>query len=214
MKKFFIYICIIINALIMNAQDIVLPKANTKGGFPFNETVASRRSIREFDTTRKPTDQQLSDLLWCAVGFNRPAESKRCNPTALNKQEIDLYVFTDEAVYFYNPEKNILEHKAGGDHRKLVAGTEAFSQEFVTDAPVSVVIVADISKLAEAGDKAILMAACDAGIVSENINLYCSAHGLATVPRATMDAEGIVSLLKLDKNYAPLLNNPIGYEKR
>jgi hypothetical protein len=57
------------------------------------------------------------------------------------------------------------------------------------------------------------MAAVDTGIVCENINLFCSAAGFSTVPRATMDSKGISALLNLNENQIPLINNPVGYTK-
>ena len=44
-------------------------------------------------------------------------------------------------------------------------------------------MVADLSKFG--GE--VLMPALDAGIVSQNISLFCSGTGLVTVPRASMD---------------------------
>ena len=58
-----------------------------------------------------------------------------------------------------------------------------------------------------------MMAMADAGIVSQNINLFCAANGLATVPRASMDGDGIRALLNLDASFLPALNNPVGYAK-
>lgn len=55
------------------------------------------------------------------------------------------------------------------------------------------------------------MMAADAGIVCENINLFCSSAGLSTVPRASMDTEAIKKLLSLPDSQIPMLNNPIGY---
>jgi nitroreductase len=57
------------------------------------------------------------------------------------------------------------------------------------------------------------MVSMDAGYVSQNIDLFCAAAGLATVPRATMDIAAIKNLLKLNENQVPLLNNPVGYPK-
>ncbi|MBO7513726.1 MAG: hypothetical protein J6T54_12325, partial [Fibrobacter sp.] len=53
----------------------------------------------------------------------------------------------------------------------------------------------------------------DAGIVSENINLFCAGMGLVTRPRMTMDVPAIKKLLKLSDSQVPLLNNPVGYAK-
>jgi nitroreductase len=57
------------------------------------------------------------------------------------------------------------------------------------------------------------MVGVDVGIVCENINLFCSAAGLCTVPRGTMDQKAIQSLLKLNENQIPVINNPVGYAK-
>ena len=154
-----------------------------------------------------------SNLLWSAAGINRPEEGKRTNPTALNTQEIDIYVFTPEGVYLYDFKDNSLRIKAEGDHRALGAGTKAFSQDFVLEAPVSLVLVANVGKFERKNDFNPMMAMADAGIVSQNINLFCAANGLATVPRASMDGDGIRALLNLDASFLPALNNPVGYAK-
>lgn len=57
------------------------------------------------------------------------------------------------------------------------------------------------------------MVGVDVGIVCQNINLFCSAAGLCTVPRGTMDQKAIQSLLKLNANQIPVINNPVGYGK-
>ena len=54
----------------------------------------------------------------------------------------------------------------------------------------------------------------DAGYVSENICLACSALGLNTVPRMTMDTETLKKELRLDDNYDLVLNSQIGYPKK
>ena len=197
----------------MTAQTIKLPEPVKTGGMPLSEAIANRHSVREYDTEKTLDRQQLSDMLWSAVGINRPESGMRSNPTAMNSQEIDVYVFDKEGVYLYDPKANELVKKADGDHRALVAGTAAFSQDFVLDAPVSLVMIADLGRFENKGPAINLCAALDAGIVSENVNLFCSANGLATVPRLTMDAEGIKKLLGMSDNHLPLINNPVGFAK-
>lgn len=210
----------ITTSLIMAAQDRKLPAPSFSGGMPMNEVVANRHSVREFDTTREISDSTLSQLLWMAIGINRqdaapgrfgvPAD--RSNPTALNWQEIRAFVFDKDGVWEYIPSTNSLSFVKEGDHRKLIAGTEEFKQEYVLEAPVSIVFVADMSKLPE-GDQTKSMAFVDAGIACENLNLACVSEGIATVPRATMDAAAISRLLGLTSRQLPVMNNPIGYAK-
>lgn len=203
------------------AQTISLPAPVTTGGTPLSEALASRKSIRQYDTARTLSEQTISDLLWSAAGINRPEEGKRTNPTAINAQDIDLYLFTSEGVYLYDHKANTLIEKASGDHRTLIAGTPKRQQKFVTDAPVSILMVAELGRYkdytpsADSGcyNRTALMGAVDAGIVSQNINLFCAANGLATVTRATMDSQAIISLLGLSPTALPLLNNPVGYPR-
>lgn len=172
-----------------------------------SEALKVRHSERNFDSTRPLSEQQMSNLLWATAGINRPESGKRTNPTAINAQEIDVYVFTPEGVSLYEPKSHSLTRIASGDHRGLVAGR----QEFVMQAPVVLVLVADLGRFRDQSERTKLMAMADAGIASENINLFCAANGLATVPRASMDVEGLKKVLKLTDNQIPTLNNPVGY---
>ena len=81
------------------------------------------------------------------------------------------------------------------------------------DAPVVLLLVADTGRFEIPSKAATLMSMADAGIASENINLFCAANGLATVPRASMDADGLRKLLNLSETQIPALNNPVGYSK-
>ena len=53
----------------------------------------------------------------------------------------------------------------------------------------------------------------DAGYVSQNIYLACTALGLHTVARAMMDKEAVKRELKLADTSIVLLNHPIGFGK-
>ena len=147
----------------------------------------------------------MSDLLWAAVGINRPESGKRTAPTAMNRQEIDVYVCLPEGAYLYDAAAHELKPVAKGDFRPAVAG----GQDFVKMAPVCLVIVADVNKFK--GE--VLMPAVDAGIVSQNISLFCAATDLVTVPRASMDQVQLKSVLKLREGQQPLMNHPVGYAK-
>lgn len=206
--------------LIMTAQEKKLPSPSLTGGMAMNEVVASRHSVREFDPAHEISDSTLGQLLWMTTGVNRPdarpsrlgAAANRSNPTARNWQEIHTFVFDKAAVWEYLPASHSLSRVKDGDHRALIAGTPAFSQEFVMDAPCSILFVADMTGLPE-GDQARQMAMVDIGIACENLNLACASEGIATVPRATMDIKGISALLGLTPLQIPVMNNPIGYAR-
>lgn len=202
-------IVLLLGAVMMsaNSQSINLPAPDKTGGLPVNQALSERRSNRSFDGSREIDMQTVANLLWAACGINRTENNMRTNPTARNFQEIEAYWFDAKGVYRYNHKSNTLEEMATGDYRSLIAGAD-FKQDFVMDAPASIVLVADTTK---AGLTAALI---DAGIACENINLYCAGNGLATVPRMTMDVNGIQTLLNLPDTSLPVLNNPVGYPAR
>lgn len=210
----------LVAVMTMTAQVRELPAPSFQGGMPMNEVMAKRHSVREFDPNREIRDSTLSQLLWMAVGINRPdaepgrfgVPANRCNPTALNWQEIRVFVFDRNGVWEYLPKEHALSLAKEGDHRALIAGTKEFSQDFVLNAPMSIVFVGDMTKLPE-DDRTQAMVLVDAGIACENLNLACVSEGIATVPRATMDTAGISKLLGLPPRQIPVMNNPIGYSK-
>lgn len=201
---FSLFICIAIGMQAQDLKTVKLNAPNLKRGLPVMTALQKRQSTREY-SDRKLDMQDSSDLLWAAAGINRSESGKKTAPTALNRQEIDVYVCLSEGVYLYDARKHELLPIAKGDFRPAVAG----GQSFVKNAPVCLVIVADLSKF----DGEILMPAVDAGIVSQNISIFCSGSGLVTVPRATMDQVQLKNVLKLKDSERPLMNHPVGYAK-
>jgi len=63
-------------------------------------------SVREFDPTALKL-QDLSELLWAANGINRPDEGKRTAPSAMNAQDIDIYVLMESGIYLYDPKEHL-----------------------------------------------------------------------------------------------------------
>jgi SagB-type dehydrogenase family enzyme len=213
MKKILFILCIVLLASSLYAQDtknIKLNPPDTTRGLPAMTAFAHRASVSEFDTTDLKL-QDLSDLLWAANGINRPAEGKRTAPSAINAQDIDVYILMKSGVYLYDAKKHSLESVVDGDHRKLIAGR----QENMAKAPVICVLVSDISRFRFGADSSKLVwAAEDAGIVSQNISLFCAAVGFATRPRASMDQQKLREILKLKDSQHLMLNNPVSYKMK
>ena len=188
-------------------KPIKLNAPNKDRGSAIMKALADRRSEREF-ADKKLSLQDLSDLLWAANGVNRP-DGKRTAASALNKQDISIYAIMEEGSYLYDAKTHQLTPVASGDFRPLIGG----QQTFVNKAPLCLLMVSDIS-LFGGGERAKITAALDAGIVSQNIMLFCSGCCLSTVPRASMDVAGLKKALKLTDNQLPLINNPVGYPKK
>ena len=194
-------------AVAQNNGDISLPAPDKSRGTNLMEALWNRQSVREC-ADRDLSEKDLADLLWAANGVNR-ADGKRTAPSAMNKQDIEVYAITAKGAYRYDASAHKLVLVSEGDHRSAVAGRQGFVSHF----PVSLVLVSDVSKFGQNSEQARFTAAMDAGYVSQNICLFCSATGLVTVPRGSMDKDALKKVLKLGDNELPILNNPVGYRK-
>ena len=100
------------------------------------QALARRRSSREF--ARKPLPLPvLSSLLWAAFGVNRRGGG-RTAPSALDAQEIDVYVALPDGAYRYDAKAHSLRLVAASDLRRVTG-----YQDFVDQAPLDLVYVAD-----------------------------------------------------------------------
>lgn len=189
-------------------KPIELPKPQTDGGKPLMQALKERKTSREF-SSKKLSMQVLSNLLWAGNGINRP-DGKRTAPTAMNKQEIDVYVAMAEGLYLYDAKANTLIGILAEDVR-AATGT----QPFVKDAPVNLVFVADFSKMGNGPDEQKqFYAAADTGYVSQNVYLYCASEGLATVVRGSVDKPALAAIMKLPDNKKIILAQTVGYPKK
>ena len=188
-------------------KTVSLPKPQTDGGKPLMQVLRERKSTRAF-SAQKPSDQVLSNLLWAAFGINR-ADGRRTAPSAMNRQEVDIYVITAEGAWLFDAKENALKPVTAADLRPL-AGT----QDYAREAPVNLVFVADMARMGNgsAEDKT-LYAGADTGFVSENAYLFCASAGLATVVRASIDRPGLAKALVLRPEQKIILAQSVGYPK-
>jgi SagB-type dehydrogenase family enzyme len=195
--------------LAQDMKPIELTKPDTTGGKPLMQALKNRHSDREFsaDTITLPV---LSNLLWAGCGINRPEAGKRTAPSAMNWQEIDIYVATAHGLYRYDPAKHTLQPIVPDDIREQTG-----VQPYVKEAPINLVYVGDMAKAAKGPDsaKTNLMAA-DAAFISENIYLFCASEGLATVVRASFDRAILEKAMKLRPDQRVVLAQTVGYPKK
>ena len=189
----------------MNAQEVKqLPQPDMQLNVTLTEALQKRRSDREFNADRDITDQQLSQILWAACGVNRPDKKLLTIPTAINAQDIQVYVCRKDGVALYQPYDNTLKKVSGEDIRPLLAER----QQNMKNAPVFLLIVSDQEKFRHNAE---VYGAMDAGYASQDICLMCAALGLKTVPRAMMNKEAVAKALGLGEKQILELNHPIGY---
>jgi SagB-type dehydrogenase family enzyme len=187
---------------------IKLPAPDKRGGLPLLQALAKRRSSREFAPKPLPLPV-LSTLLWAAFGVNR-RDGGRTAPSALNAQEIDVYVALPDGAYRYDARKHALQLVAASDLRRVTG-----YQDFVDEAPLDLVYVADHSRMrmVPVGSRESYASAA-AGAIAQNVYLYAASSGLATVIRAWIDRSAIADALGLSHDQQVLLSQTVGYPSR
>lgn len=190
-----------------SANAIALPPFAREGGKPLYEVLAQRCSSREFAQTALPLSL-LSPLLWAADGINRPGGG-RTAPSALDAQEIDIFVALPSGAYRYIAASHELHLVAASDLRKLTG-----YQDFVDEAPLDLVYVADHARMSmvPAAMRA-SYASVAAGAIAQNVYLFAASNGLATVLRAWIDRSAIADALGLNHDQQVLLSQTVGYPR-
>jgi len=199
--------------LTISAQDINLPSPDKTGGKPLMQALNERQSIRSF-TKDSLTQQQLSDLLWAGWGINRADQKKRTAPSAMNVQEIDVYVTLPGGLFLYVAESHVLKQINNKDLRKLTG-----SQDFVAEAALNLVYVADMAKLGkkegdEIKDSDLLTPAVNTGFIAQNIYLYCASANLGCVVRGWVPKEQLSPEMGLRSNQRIILAQTVGVPQK
>jgi nitroreductase len=202
-------VVVLMSASCLLAQDlkpIPLPQPQTDGGRPLMQVLKDRKTARDF-AADKLSPQVLSNLLWAAFGVNRP-DGRRTAPSAMNRQEMDIYVATAEGLFVYNAQANRLDPVLAQDVRAATG-----IQPFVATAPVDLVYVADMAKAGSGADTDLYTAA-DTGFIAQNVYLFCASEGLATVVRGSVDRVALAKAIKLRPDQKIILAQTVGYPKK
>jgi len=131
---------------------ISLPTPRTKGEVSLEETIAKRRSRRDF-LDKSLSLVQLSQILWSAQGITDPEEFKRAAPSAGALYPLEIYLVIGEngvedleaGVYHYLPQKHAMEIHQRGDLRRDLAQV-ALGQYFIAEAPLTLVVTAEYER--------------------------------------------------------------------
>jgi len=141
---------------------LVLPAPDKQGGKPLMQALALRKSTRAFSDAAL-SQQELSNLLWATWGVTRP-DGRRTAPTAMNKQQVEVFAAMGSGVWRYNGEAHTLEKVLARDTRKDFGGW-----------PLTLVYAAEEGPFG----------AMHLGSLYQNAGLYCASAGLNNVVKAT-----------------------------
>jgi SagB-type dehydrogenase family enzyme len=187
------------------AACIELPPPDRDGGLPLMQALALRHSQRDFAETPLSL-QQLSELLWAADGINRPELHERTAPSAMNAQEIGIYVALASGLYRYDVDRHALLLVAASDARQVTG-----LQDFVDAAPLDLVYVADDHRMRMIPERrrGSYSALC-AGAIMQNVYLYCASAGLVSVARGLFDEDALRQALGLSSHQRIIITQTVG----
>ena len=187
------------------ATTLRLAAPSLSGGMSVLSALACRQSLREF-SPGPLAEQTLSDLLWAASGINRHDLGGRTAPSAMNAQEVLLYVAMPQGLFLYEPKPHALRLVVASDVRRVTG-----NQDFVDTAPLDLVFVADHArmKLVPAAQRE-AYAHATAGAMAQNVYLYCASEGLATVIRAWFDRAALARAMRRQTDHQLLLSQTVG----
>ena len=178
------------------AEDIQLPIPDKLNATTLVEALENRHSDREF-SDREVDKQTLSMILWAAYGVTR-ADGKRTIPTAMDKKDLNVYVFNKEGIWLYDADMNALRQQSNENHLDLFQ-----LQDYMK--PVSTVLVYTGSKED--------YAAMHAGSAYQNVELYTAANNMASIVRGFYDREKVPEVLKLPNDQRVIISQAIGWKK-
>lgn len=140
-----------------------LPAPVTKGGMPLMQALAGRHSTKKGFSGAPLAPQQLSDLLWATWGVNR-SDGRRTAPTAMNRQDVRVYVTLENGVWLYDA-AHTLTKALDGDWRGKMGGGSL--------------------TLLYAAPQANQWAPMHVGSLYQNAGLFCASAGLGSYVHAS-----------------------------
>jgi len=116
-------------------EPISLPEPERDGGKPLMQALSDRQTSRSY-SPEALSEQVVSNLLWAAFGINRPESGKRTAPSAMNWQEIDIYVSMADGLFLYNALEHALYPILSEDIR-AATGAQSFVADYTRMGSVS-----------------------------------------------------------------------------
>jgi SagB-type dehydrogenase family enzyme len=195
-----------------NREEIILPSPKTKGEMSLEEAIWRRRSVRRFSSAPLPLEA-ISQILWAGQGISDKYTGFRTAPSAGAIFPCHLYALLPEGVYKYIPEEHKLRLHLRDDLRLPLAEASLY-QDFVAEAPLVVVITAELSKtMARYGTRATRYVCIEIGHIGQNIQLQAVALGYDSVCVGAFQDERVKRLLSLPISEEPLYIVPIGKKR-
>lgn len=173
------------------------------------ESVLAKRSThRNFSGETLP-DSTLAAILWACDGTNR-SSGKRTTPSAMNWQDVSVYVVQANGIWKYLPNRNALLFIEGKDHRDEFGEVKPWlklaSQHlvFVSDSrKIETIATKLVNKAFEVDLTSGLLGerlrAMNAGVKIQAVYMAAAALGVGCACRILINDKPARELLKLDR---------------
>ena len=190
---------------------LTLPKPNFDGSMSLEQTIAVRRSWRDFGSGSL-TLEQIGQLVWAAQG--QDIKSKyRTVPSAGATYPLELFVATEQGLFHYLLFKHTLEKLIDKDIRSAIA-LAAWGQEFIKTAPLTLIFAAEFARTTRRYDqRGIRYVYIEAGHAAQNVHLQAEALGLGSVAVGAFDDAAISKVLLLPEHLEPVYMVVVGYRR-
>ena len=192
----------------VEGETIDLPAPQTVGKVSLEETLARRRSVRQY-TQEALTWEELGQLFWAAQGITSDWGG-RAAPSAGALYPLETYVVTREGLYHYVPEEHQVVHTPMlGLHDALWEA--GLKQDWIRNAPAVFVFAAVYARTAgKYGDRAERYVHVEVGHAAENLLLQAVALDLGAVVIGAFHDAQVQRVLNLPEDQAPLYLIPVG----
>jgi SagB-type dehydrogenase family enzyme len=194
---------------IMAIDTIRLPAPRMRGAVTLEESLARRRSVREFQE-RDLSWADIGQLLWACQGVT-DTQGFRTAPSAGALYPLDVFIATASGVYRYDPEQHEVRRTISRDVRSRLRRA-ALDQEALA-APCIIAIAGVEQRTARKyGDRAWRYVVLEAGHAAQNVLLQATALGLCAVPIGAFDDEEVRTTLDAPSQDEILVLIPVGQE--
>ena len=185
-----------------------LPAPDRIGDRTLEQVLVERRSQRAFADTEVSL-ATIGQLFWAGQGISDDA-GRRTAPSAGGLYPLELYALTATHLLHYLPDGHRVEQRSNGS-ALVDLSAAAFRQEWVSSAPVVLVVAGVVSRTeAEYGAAADDLVNLEAGHATQNVLLQATALGLAATPVGGFDPDAARELLALPPDHEILYLVPVG----
>jgi SagB-type dehydrogenase family enzyme len=199
---------------------ITLPEPDIEGPTSLEQTIASRRSRRDF-LPRQLDLEQISQLAWAAQGQSNKS-GYRTVPSAGATYPLELFVVAGDplrrtaanGLFHYLQARHALEKLADSDLRSALASA-AWGQGFIEVAPLTLIFVAEFERTTgRYGQRGIRYVYMEAGHAAQNVQLQAEALGLGSVAVGAFDDAAVSKVLQLPDGLEPIYMVTVGYYRK